>query len=83
MPKCVAEKDCPTNLTLYRDAIAIAYIVQDLTLFKRATEYALVHHDNEQLEQEIGGGLSKVLPDGMIGKFKPLTLISSSTGILG
>jgi hypothetical protein len=57
-----------TSSSPNRDAIAIAYVVRDESLFRRATEYALVHFTDEQLEEEIGGGLAGVLPSGLIGK---------------
>lgn len=51
-----------------RDAIAIAYVVDDETLFRRATEFALVHFDKDQWNQEISGGLELIVPTTLIGK---------------
>lgn len=52
----------------YRDSIAIAYVVDDETLFRRATEFALVHFDKDQWTQEISGGLERIVPTTLIGK---------------
>lgn len=58
-----------------RDSIAIAYVVDDETLFRRATEFALVHFDKDQWTQEISGGLELIVPTTLIGKHPRLSFI--------
>jgi hypothetical protein len=52
----------------HRDAVAIAYVVDDETLFRRATEYALVSLGKEQWDQDIRGGLDAIIPKTLLGK---------------
>lgn len=51
-----------------RDAVAIAYVVDDETLFRRATDYALTNLGKKHWEQEIRGGLDAIVPKTVIGK---------------
>ena len=53
-------------LTAHRDAIALAHAVDDHTLFRRATEFALVNFADEQFKQEVAIGLDEIVPKDLI-----------------
>lgn len=54
-------------------------MVDDETLFRRATEFALVNFDKDQWNQEISGGLELIVPRKLIGK---LTFLSDVREVL-